>query len=136
MNLFCGGKFSDRVSSEMLLAVSAAGPPAFFFPEIDISGFLTCPFWKSVHFLIFGDFSKNGSPGQTTMLTTSAAKFCVEPRSPFSNIFHHELKSIGKPRNIVSRPESQLEFFREALKSTSVVRRAGSEGCTTASRNP
>ena len=38
-NLFCGGKFSDRVSSEKLLAVSAAGPPAAFFPEIDISGF-------------------------------------------------------------------------------------------------
>ena len=39
MNLFCGGKFSDRVSSEKLLAVSAAGPPAAFFPEIDMSGF-------------------------------------------------------------------------------------------------
>ena len=39
MKLFCGGKFSDRVSSEKLLAVSAAGPPAAFFPEIDISGF-------------------------------------------------------------------------------------------------
>ena len=33
------GKFSDRVSSEKLLAVSAAGPPATFFPEIDMSGF-------------------------------------------------------------------------------------------------
>ena len=39
MNLFYGGKFSDRVSSQKLLAVSAAGPPAAFFPEIDISGF-------------------------------------------------------------------------------------------------
>ena len=39
MKLFCGGKFSDRVSSEKLLAVSAAGPPAAFFPEIDMSGF-------------------------------------------------------------------------------------------------
>ena len=39
MDLFCGGKFSDRVSSERLLAVSAVGPPAFFFPEICISGF-------------------------------------------------------------------------------------------------
>ena len=58
MNFFCGdkfchqehecilwrsvgvGTFSDRVSSEKLLAVSAAGPPAaFFLPEIDISGF-------------------------------------------------------------------------------------------------
>ena len=33
------GKSSDKVSSEKLLAVSAAGPPAAFFPEIDISGF-------------------------------------------------------------------------------------------------
>ena len=39
MNLFYGGKFSDRVSSEKLLAVFAAGPPAAFFPEIDMSGF-------------------------------------------------------------------------------------------------
>ena len=63
MNLFCGGKFSDRVSSDKLLAVSAAGPPAVFFPEIDISGFSGhAHFGKSVHFLIFGDFSRNGSP--------------------------------------------------------------------------
>ena len=34
---FCGGKFSVRVSSEKLLAVSDAGPPASFFPEIVIS---------------------------------------------------------------------------------------------------
>ena len=40
MNLFRGGKFSDRVSSERLLAVSAAGPPAAFFPEVSISGFV------------------------------------------------------------------------------------------------
>ena len=39
MNLFYGGNFSERVSSEKLLAVSAAGTPAAFFPEIDISGF-------------------------------------------------------------------------------------------------
>ena len=54
MNLFCGGKFPDRVfffvrwpsghwlravSSGKLLAVSAAGPPAAFFPEIKSSGF-------------------------------------------------------------------------------------------------
>ena len=39
MNLFCGGKFSKRVSYEKLLAISAAGPPAAFFPEIDMSGF-------------------------------------------------------------------------------------------------
>ena len=51
MKLFCGGKFSDRVSSEKLLAVSAAGPPAAFFPEIDMSGFFwTCPFFATVRF--------------------------------------------------------------------------------------
>ena len=51
MNLFCGGKFSDRVSSEKLLAVSAAGPPAAFFPEIDMSGFFGhAHFWKKCDF--------------------------------------------------------------------------------------
>ena len=51
MDLFCGGKFSDRVSSEKLLAVSAAGPPAAFFPEIDMSGFFGhVPFWKKCDF--------------------------------------------------------------------------------------
>ena len=55
MNLFCGGKFSDRVSSEKLLAVSAAGPPAAFFPEIDMSGFFGhAHFGKSVILLRFG----------------------------------------------------------------------------------
>ena len=38
INLFWGGEFSERVSSERLLAVSAAGPPSFF-PETNISGF-------------------------------------------------------------------------------------------------
>ena len=33
-------KFSDRVSSEKLLAVSAPGPPAAFFPEIEMAGLL------------------------------------------------------------------------------------------------
>ena len=51
INLFCGGKFSDRVSSEKLLAVSAAGPPAAFFPEIDISRlFGHAHFWKKCVF--------------------------------------------------------------------------------------
>ena len=31
--------FSDNVFSEKLQAVSAAGPPAVFFPETDMSGF-------------------------------------------------------------------------------------------------
>ena len=52
------GKFSDRVSSEKLLAVSAAGPPAAFFPEIDMSGFLDMPiFGKKCDFAhIWSDF--------------------------------------------------------------------------------
>ena len=61
MNLFCGGKFSDRVSSEKLLAVSAAGPPAAFFPEIDISGFFGHDhFGKKCISLYLMTFSKMG----------------------------------------------------------------------------
>ena len=77
MNLFCGGRFSARVSSEKLLAVSAAGPPAAFFPEIDMSGF-----FGHAHF------------GKVciTMLTTPAAKFCIETWSSVLNISHHDLK--------------------------------------------
>ena len=60
--------------------------------------------------LFYNMFSKNGSPGQTTMLTRRASKFCVEPRSPFSEIFDHDPKNIGKTPNIVSWPECQLEF--------------------------
>ena len=41
----------------------------------DFWNFWTCPFSKSGHFLKFGHFSREGFPGQTTMLTTSAAKF-------------------------------------------------------------
>ena len=59
--------------------------------------------------LKLNDF-QNGSPGQTTMLTASRAKFCIEPRSPFPNISHHELKTLGKPPIIVSWPERQPEF--------------------------
>ena len=56
INLFYGSKFSDKVSSEKLLAVSAAGPPAFFvFLEIDMSGFFGhAHFRKSVILLRFG----------------------------------------------------------------------------------
>ena len=69
--------------------------------------FGTYPFSKSVYFLILNNFSKNGSPGQTTMLMRRAAKFCVEPRSPFSEISHHDSKTLGKPPSIVSWPECQ-----------------------------
>ena len=72
--------------------------------------FWTSHFSKSVYLLILNNFFKNGSPGQTTMLMRRAAKFCVEPRSPFSEIFHQESKNIGKPLNIVSWPECRTEF--------------------------
>ena len=61
--------------------------------------------------LVFFDiFFKNGSPEQTTMLMRRAAKFCVEPRSPFFEIFHQESKTLGKPSNKVCWPECQPEF--------------------------
>ena len=62
----------------------------------DFLKFWTSPFSKSVYFLILSNFSKNGSPGQTTMLMRRAAKFCVEPRSPFSEISHHDPKNLRK----------------------------------------
>ena len=55
MNLFYGGKFSDRISSEKLLAVSAAGPPAAFFQKLTCLDFLDMPILgKSVILLRFG----------------------------------------------------------------------------------
>merc|ERR1712023_258888 len=68
---------------------------------------LTCESWiwdKNKH------FSENGSPGQTTMLTRRASKFCVEPRSPFSEISHQESKTIGKPPKIVPLTECQGNY--------------------------
>ena len=62
---------------------------------------------KSVYLLILKNFFKNGSPGQTTMLMRRASKFCVKPRSPFSEISHHDPETIGKPPSIVSWPECQ-----------------------------
>ena len=44
------------------------------------------------------------------MLTTSAAKFCVKPRSPFPNISHHDPKTLGKPVITISWPEYGPEF--------------------------
>ena len=63
-----------------------------------------------MHFLFLYIFFKNGSPEQTTMLMRRAAKFCVEPRSPFSEIFHQESKTLGKRLHVVSWPECQPEF--------------------------
>ena len=73
----------------------------------------TCPESKSMHFLKFGHFLRNASPGQTTMLTRRAAKFCVEPQSPFSYISHHDPKTLGKRLIIVSWPECRPEFPRD-----------------------
>ena len=86
----------------------------------DFWKFWTCPESKSMHFLKFGHFLKNGSPGQTTMLTRRAAKFCVEPRSPFSEISHHDPKTLGKPPSIVSWPECQC--FLGSLGSYGIYR--------------
>ena len=58
---------------------------------------------------ILSNFSKNGPPGQTTILMRSIAKFYVEPRSTFSNIFHQDPETSGKPL-IVSWPNVDLSF--------------------------
>ena len=47
------------------------------------------------------------------MLTRRASKFCVKPRSPFSEIFDHDPKTIGKPLIIVSWPECRPGFPRD-----------------------
>ena len=127
INWFCGGKFLKR-SPCKLISYFLEGPleayifilwfwKAPFCPEAPCGAFVpkkydfwkiwACPESKSMHFLKFGHFVKNGSPGQTTMLTRRAAKFCVEPRSPFSKISHHNPKTIWKAPNIVSWPECQ-----------------------------
>ena len=56
-------------------------------------------------------FSQNGSPGQTTMLTRRASKFCAKPRSPFSEISHHDPKTIGKTPKTGPLPECQPELL-------------------------
>ena len=82
--------------SEKLLYVWSH-PAGLCFPEKNyvFLNFGRWPFSKSVYFLILSNFFENGSPGQTTMLMRRAAKFCVEPRSPFSEIFHHDSKTLG-----------------------------------------
>ena len=102
---------SSGVSSQKLACVRLLPQGLLFLKNEHFRKFGTCPFWKSVHFLIFGDFFKNGSPGQTTMLTRRAAKFCVKPRSPFSEISHHDPKAIGKAPKIVPLPECQPELL-------------------------
>ena len=65
---------------------------------------------KSEHFLKLGHFSREGSPGQTTMLTRRVSKFWVKPRFPFSEISPHDPKTLGKRLIIVSWPERRPEF--------------------------
>ena len=55
-------------------------------------------------------FPQNGSPGQTTMLIGFVSKFCIEPRSPFSKISHHESKTLGKPSIILFLEGRRPEF--------------------------
>ena len=96
--------------SEKLLYVLSHPAGLLFQKNQHFWNFGTYPFSKSVYFLILNNFPKNGSPGQTTMLMRRAAKFCVEPRSPFSYISHHDPKTSGKPLVIVSWPACPPEF--------------------------
>ena len=88
MNLFYGGNFLKGSlwkdpwklifsfsDSEKLLYVLKLPAGLLSRKNDDFLIFWTCPESKSMHFLKFGHFLKNGSPGQTTMLTRRAAKF-------------------------------------------------------------
>ena len=99
-----------QVNSEKVTYGGKLPQGLLFLENWHFLNFKTCLFFKSMHFLILGIFFKNGSPEQTTMLMRRAAKFWVEPRSPFSEIFHQESKTLGKRLNIVSWPECQPEF--------------------------
>ena len=68
------------------------------------------PILKRYVFLEILLFFQEWLPKPNPMLTTSTAKFCVEPRSPFSNISHHDPQTWGKPLIIVSWPECRPEF--------------------------
>ena len=116
---FRGGNFLERnpwklifsfSDSEKLLYVLKLPAGLLSRKNSDFWKFWTCLFWESVHFLKFGHFVKNGFPGQTTMLTRRAAKFCVEQRSPFSKISHQDPETLGKHVIIVSWPECWPEF--------------------------
>ena len=131
MNLFCGGKFLKRYpgkliswflgkdpwklifsfsDSEKLLSVLKLPAGLLSRKNYDFWKFWTCPESKSMHFSKFGHFLKNGFPGQTTVLTRRAAKFCVEPRSAFLDISHHDPETLGKSVILVSWPECRPGF--------------------------
>ena len=127
MNLFYGGNFLKRSlgkdpwklifsfsDSEKLLYVLKLPAGLLSRKNGDFLIFLTCPESKSMHFLKFGHVLKNGSPGQTTMLTRRAAKFCVKPWSPFSYISDQDAKTWGKRLIIVAWPECRPEFPSDA----------------------
>ena len=101
---------SIRVDSEKVTYGGSLPQGLLFLENWHFWNFETCMFSKSMDFWILNIFFKNGSPEQTTMLMRRAAKFCVEPRSPFPEIFHQESKTLGTPLNIVSWPECQPEF--------------------------
>jgi len=135
MNLFYGGKFLKRSpwmliscflertlgslhlhfwklifsfsDSEKLLYVLKLPAGLLSRENYNFLIFWTCLESKSMYFLKFEHFLKNGFPGQTTMLTRRASEFWVKSRSRFSEISHHDPKTIGKPRSIVSWPECQ-----------------------------
>ena len=126
MNLFYGGKFLKRslvrgpleayifmfwIWKAPLCLEALCG--AFVLETSQFLDFLDMSRIKSMHFLKLRHFLKNGSPGQSTMLTRRATKFCVEPRSPFPYISHHDPKTLGKRLIIVSWPECRPEFPRD-----------------------
>ena len=85
MNSFCGGKFSDKVSSEKILAVYAAGPPAAFFPEIDMSGFFghahlgkKCDFAQ----ICTRDNPRNGRGDARGTNFGTSRELCITARTP------------------------------------------------------
>ena len=83
----------------------------FCFWKVNISGILEHPHFQKVCISWFHIFFKNCSPEHFTMLMRRAAKFWVEPRSPFSEISHQKFKTTGKLPNIVSWLECRLFEF-------------------------
>ena len=67
-----------------------------------------------MHFLIFGDFFKNGSPGQTTLPIRFVSKFCAEPQSQCLKRLHQDSFPSGKTPKIVPWTECRPEFPDDA----------------------
>ena len=67
---------------------------------------ITWQFWKSVE---NKQFSQNGSPGQTTMLTRFVSKFWVGPPCQCPNISYLDPRSIWKAPTIAPQPKCRPE---------------------------